>query len=454
MTKSPRLALACTALLAFPAAGQREGAKGDSVEWEGDYDAALAKAAKEKKPILVSFTLDGEPANERQWTDTFVDPKFVALSRKMVCLAGNIAEHAPAGQPCPRFPGLTCEQHQAVERKIRARYLKTDLVVSPQHVFCAPGGEELFRKVWERPKGDLLRAMAMAIAARSAAPPGAGSDDVAQLATDEHARVDRLLKDIESTNLEVRDVAFAGLATTEDPRALKAILAKAKADNSPMVRYAAIHALGQKGNYAGIQPLLGFLKERDTKISIYALNSLMKIELPDPVPDLLKLLLQERNDRVRAYALRAVAKCHPKHPEVQKACLQALKGASASLEAPAMLAAFTLEPDPKIGAALKPKLSSGTSDVRALAAWVLGKQRDPSFAPLLEKMAAEDKSLEVREIAPKALAYCKGEEVAGYEDLGKRFYYEEDLAEVGSGRFSGGREPKDSGSPPRARKPD
>ncbi len=453
MQKRALHALVWFAPLVLPApvaAGQGDAAKGDSIEWEGDFEAALAKAAKEKKPLLVSFTLDGEPANDRQWSDTYVDPKFVALSRKMVCVAGNISDHSAAGEPCPKFPGLTCEQHKAVEKAIRKRYLKTDLVISPQHVFAAPTGVELFRKVWEHAKGDLMRGMAMAIAGRADASSGAEASEVADLASGERTRVDRLLQEIESNNVEVRDGAFSALATSEDPRALPAILGKAKVENSVMVRYQAIHALGQKGNYAAIAPLLGFLGERDTKISIYALNSLRKIGLPDPVPDLLKFLKSAPNDRVRAYALRAIATCHPGHAEVQKACLKAMKEASASLEVPAMLAVFSLQPDPKITAAVKPKLSSGSTSVRSLAAWVLGRQRDPSLVPLLAKLAEEDKSLEVREIALKTLAYCRGEEVPNYEGLCSGFYYEEDLAEVTWG--GGGEGAREGGGPMRARR--
>ncbi|HKB14897.1 MAG TPA: HEAT repeat domain-containing protein [Planctomycetota bacterium] len=449
MQKRALLALAWFVPFALPAIATAR--QGDSVQWEGDFEAALAKAAKEKKPLFVTFTLDGEPANERQWSDTYVDPKFIALSRKMVCLAGNIADHAPAGQPCPKFPGITCEQHKEVERAIRKRYLKTDLVISPQHVFAAPNGAELFRKVWEHPKGDLMRGMAMAIAGRAEASTGAEAGEVADLASGERARVDRLLQEIESNNAEVRDGAFTALATSEDPRALPAILGKAKAENSDLTRYQAIHALGQKGNHGAIAPLLGFLGERDTKISIYALNSLRKIELPDPVPDLLKYLKTTLNDRVRAYALRAIATCHPGNPEVQKVCLQSMKGASATLEVPAMLAVFSLQPDPKVTAAVKPKLSSGSTSVRSLAAWILGRQRDPSLVPLLGKLAEEDKSLEVREMARKTVAYCKGEEVPNYERLSSSFYWDEDLAEVGWGAGAG-EGPRDGGGPMRARR--
>lgn len=448
MQKRALLALAWLVPFALPVPAAA--VQGDSIEWEGDFEAALAKAAKEKRPLLVSFTLDGEPANDRQWSDTYVDPKFVALSRKMVCVAGNIADHAPAGQPCPKFPGITCEQHKTVERAIRKRYLKTDVVISPQHVFAAPTGAELFRKVWEHPKADLMRGMAMAIAGRAEASSGAEAGEVADLASGERARVDRLLQEIESNNAEVRDGAFTSLATSEDPRALPAILGKAKAENPDLTRYQAIHALGQKGNHGAIAPLLGFLGERDTKISIYALNSLMKLELPDPVPDILKFLKNPPNDRVRAYALRAIATCHPGNPEVQKVCLGAMKTASASLEVPAMLAVFSLQPDPKVTAAVKPKLSSGSTAVRSLAAWILGRQRDPSLLPLLAKLAEEDKSLEVREIARKTLAYCRGEEVPNYERLSSTFYWDEDLAEVTWGGGGGGA--REGGGPMRAKR--
>ena len=429
------------------AAGQGEAGK-TGIAWEGDYDAALEKAKKEGKPLFVSFTMDNEVANDETWQRIYPDPTIVSLSRKMVCLVGNINDHSPPGTPCTKFPAVTCEQHKEVEKKIRKAYITTDLVIAPQHVFCNPSGVEMFRKVWQISKDELRKAMAIAISGQSTTPPGADSSETHEIATAERARVDELLKAADSNNAEVRDPAFRELASADDLRAIPALLAKAKAGNDNSVRFSAIYALGVKGNYAAVKPLLGFLNERDTKISIYALNSLMQIELPDPVPDLLKLLARERNDRVRGYALRAVAKCHPGNPDVLKACLQALKGSSAQLEGPVLLALLSLKPDPKITAAVKPLLSAKVSNTRALAALVLGKQRDPSLLAILEKMVTDDKAEEVREIAPRAAAYCRGEEVPSYDMLGGRFCWDEELAEARWGSF-GRRDPKNTGGPPR-----
>jgi len=64
------------------------------------------------------------------------------------------------------------------------------------------------------------------------------------------------------------------------------------------------------------------------------------------------------------------------------------------------------------------------------AAWVIGGKGDRSFLPTLEKMALEDKSPEVRELAEIAAKKLRGEEVAGYETWFRRFFWD-DLWEVG-----------------------
>lgn len=407
------------------------------IAWEGDYEAALERAQKEKKPILVSFSMDNEVANDETVRDHYTDPRVVALTRKMVCLVGHIGDHAAPGEPCPKFPAITCEQHRAVEMKLRARYIEGEWVRAPQHVFCNPQGAELFRRVYYISKDQLRRAMSVAIAGLAEDP------ETAELAATERSRVDRLLQDIESKNLEVRNAAFQELATADDPRAIPALLDKAKPANDESVRYSAIHALGQRGNHAAVKPLLGFLGDRNSKISIYALYALEKIELPDPADELLALLKRERNGRIRAHAVRALAKSLPESPEVRNAVLAALKGADTQLEGAALVALFSLKPDPKIASAVKPLLTSKNQNTRALAYWVFGKQRDPSLVPLLQKACAEDKSPESAEVAMKAAAYCRGEEVPGYEYLSGRFFWDEDVWEVSSwgGRKEGGSVP-------------
>ncbi|HLQ38018.1 MAG TPA: HEAT repeat domain-containing protein, partial [Planctomycetota bacterium] len=286
------------------------------IAWETSFDGALAKAKKENKPILIAFIMDGEPANDEVVQQHYTDAEVVKLSSQMVCLLGNIGSHGT--DACAKFGGVTCEQHQDVEKKARAAYLKTDVVRAPQHVFCDKNGVELFRKVYLIAKQELRKAMAVAIAGAS---PAMAVDE----ATAERTRVDKLLKDADSHNAEVRDAAFSALATADDARALPALLDKARSGNDETSRCTAIKALGQKGNHAAIKPLLGFVGDKSTRVALFAVIALDQIRLPDPVPELLAQLKKEKDTRLRGRELCAVARCLPESVEVQKVCLAALQ---------------------------------------------------------------------------------------------------------------------------------
>lgn len=390
-----------------------------SIAWEPDLDAALATAQSQGRPLFVAFLMDNEPANDDTIARIYTDPALVKLSRKLVCVACCVGDHKGEDGMCKKFPGITCAQHNAIEKKARARWIKSDLVCTPQHVFCHPKGTEIGRKIYYVAKQQLMKAMALAIAA-GAKEVDAESKNVVQ---EEAARVDKLLKDLGSKNQEVRDAAMGELAAADDPRALPAVLSKAKPGNDDGTRISAIRAVGKKGNHQAVMALAPFLSESKVQIVIQAAAALEVIQLPDAVPELLKLLKKEQRDRVRSTALRAAAKSNPESAKVQEICLQAMKGSSSQLQAAAIVALGMLKPDPKNAEAIQPLLASKNQNMRGLAVWAYGNQLTPACATLLDKIAHEDKAApELRELAAKAVRRCSGDKVEDYENLYRTFF--------------------------------
>jgi HEAT repeat protein len=408
--------MALAALLAAAAASRAQ----ESIAWQGDFDAALAQAKAQQRPLLVAFIMDGEAANDETVRSHYRDPSIVELSRQMVCVVGNTGAHAADG-PCPKFGTITCAQHRSVEIAARKRLLSADVVRAPQHVLCNALGVEILRKVYLIPIAELRKSMQIALG-RTGADPRAG-DAIAQ----EKARVDKLLEDADSRNAETRDAAFRGLAAADDERAIPALLERTRASNSKGVRYAAVKALGIKGNHKAIAPLVGLLRGSDAAMIAAALEALERIELPDPVPELLKLLQKDKRDRVRGRALRAIASCHPESAAVRQACLGAMRGASRQLVESALIALFDLAPGPDVAKAVLPHMAAKNQNTRALAIWVLGKQRDGAHLAALRALAAEDGAPEVRELAHSAADYCAGKDVDGYELLYTSFHWDEDF---------------------------
>ncbi|MBI3819444.1 MAG: HEAT repeat domain-containing protein [Planctomycetes bacterium] len=343
------------------APGQQSAPEKPQIAWETGYDSALEKAKKESKPLFIAFIMDNEPANDEVAQTHYTDPEVVTLSRKMVCLIGNIGSHAASG-PCPKFGTITCAQHQAIEKKARAAFVRQEVVRAPQQVFCNSAAHELFRKVYLIAKGELKKSMALATANQTN---GAAMGDVAAA---EKARIDKLLKDIDSGNSEVREVAFRELAIAADPRAIPAIILKAKPGNEESARISAIKALGAKGNYAAVKPIVELLKDVKKNVVVAAIAALENIELPDPVPDLLALYKSEGNDSVRGRTIRAITKCLPESLEVEKTCLAGFGfGASAQMCASSLLAAASLKPNVKIIAAVKVMADSKNMSIRGIA---------------------------------------------------------------------------------------
>jgi HEAT repeat protein len=411
----PSLLLLSALLWPVPQAGAQ-----DAIRWEPDAAAAFDRAAKEGRPLFVAFNMDGEVANDEAVRLHYKDPEIVRLSQKFVCLVGSIGSHAEGeDEACPRLGSITCAQHQAVEKEIRRRFIEGDIVRAPQHVFCAPTGEELFRKVFQISVDTMKGAMAEAIGRVREDPESKGILEA------QRRRVDELLAQIESGSADQRNAAFKSLATSEDPRALPAILEKAKPGNDDMVRYTAIYSLGDKGNHAAVEPLLSYVRDKNTKIAVYALAALEKIELPQVMDPLLATLKRERDSRVKAYAIRALAKSVPESEAVRKACLQTLRDRSDTVQSCGLIAAYSLKPHPDVAKAVRALTKGGSSNLRALAIWVLGRQRDPANQAVLEQIAKDERVVEVREVVEKAVQYNGGEDVAGYDSLYGKFFWDD-----------------------------
>ena len=93
-----------------------------SVRWQRSLADAEHIARELSLPLLLALNMDGESASDRIWFENYRDPAFVAASHRCVCVAGsvfrhNAVDHDAQGRriDCPRFPGITCGEHIALE---------------------------------------------------------------------------------------------------------------------------------------------------------------------------------------------------------------------------------------------------------------------------------------------------------------------------------------------------
>jgi len=144
------------------------------IHWQRSLEDGLALAQAEKRPILVALNMDGESASERIVRERYRDPRFVALTRRFVCLPGSLFRHAPRdhtfeGQriASPRLGEITSGEAILLEPILFDRFLGEERV-APRHALILPDGTKHFDLYRLFDLGELDRALE---SAQELAPP-------------------------------------------------------------------------------------------------------------------------------------------------------------------------------------------------------------------------------------------------------------------------------------------
>ncbi len=130
------LALAHSVALSF-------GTAADSIAWEPQREAALARARAERRVVFVAVNMDGERACDRLAEKVYRDKTIVALASATVNLIASQPSHTAGDKACARFGTIPCTAHQTVDKWVRKEVLVPDAegyVVAPQHVFLDSKG--------------------------------------------------------------------------------------------------------------------------------------------------------------------------------------------------------------------------------------------------------------------------------------------------------------------------
>ena len=92
------------------------------IQWQRTWDDALAVAKESGKPILICVNMDGEIASEHYAGVRYRQPDIAALYSPYVTVMASVYRHTPRDHddegnriPCPRFGGVTCGEHIAIE---------------------------------------------------------------------------------------------------------------------------------------------------------------------------------------------------------------------------------------------------------------------------------------------------------------------------------------------------
>ncbi len=120
------------------------------IQWERTWEDAVAVAAATKKPILVCINMDGEIASEHYAGVRYRQPEVAALFEPYVCVIASVYRHNPRDYDdqgrrieCPRFHGVTCGEHIAMEPAVYDQFLDQRRI-SPRHIMVELDGSEVY----------------------------------------------------------------------------------------------------------------------------------------------------------------------------------------------------------------------------------------------------------------------------------------------------------------------
>ncbi|MEZ6014699.1 MAG: hypothetical protein R3F49_06280 [Planctomycetota bacterium] len=120
------------------------------IHWERTWEDAVAVSQETQKPILVCINMDGEIASEHYAGVRYRQPEVAALFAPYVCVIASVYRHNPRDYDeqgrrieCPRFHGVTCGEHIAMEPAVYDQFLDQRRI-SPRHIMVELDGAEVY----------------------------------------------------------------------------------------------------------------------------------------------------------------------------------------------------------------------------------------------------------------------------------------------------------------------
>ncbi len=424
---------------------EQEGAKPASkpeekkpqIDWIASWPEALRRSRSEKKPLFVAFNQDGEVASDAL-VKLYHDEKLVEKSRFFICVVCSVAKHTEWANEsglatCERFGAIACADHLGCETLASSELIGTNLVLTPQHVISTGEGRVLARRAFQLTLPELLKLMDGAL--RLAGAPGAPASGDPKV---DAARAAELLHESEKAGPWRKDEHIKALAEIGSEVAHNALLDyMAKKTGDDETRTAIIERLAVSGDYLMLEPLRKLTKEGKSHVALSAVDGLGKLRLPDAIEDLKKLInvFSAGNDQGRV--IRALAACGRTDKGVRDIVLKRARTTDQNVRAHSLVALGLLESCPEIDELLKRALDDKVTNARACSAYAVGKGRHVECKAALEKLAATETNVDLKDLAESALAHL-GHDPADLSccNLENKV---DNFIELGDGRRRGGK---------------
>lgn len=423
------LALAHSVALSF-------GTAADSIAWEPQREAALARARAERRVVFVAVNMDGERACDRLAEKVYRDKTIVALASATVNLIASQPSHTAGDKACARFGTIPCTAHQTVDKWVRKEVLVPDAegyVVAPQHVFLDPDGKVLLSVPYEIDASELAWCFATALravdpSAKPLVPSTAHaprrlvlggvwkpqSQKAAAPAT--HDEVVSLVKSVKKgLSSEARLDALRRIMSSDEPEGIEFLRAELRSgEKEGDHRAELLHSIGALSPPSYWELVSDFAIGSENALRLEAAVALEQLAAPASLKKVQAALFKEDHREIKKEWIRALAAAGANDAQVRKDLLKRVKSEKDELlRVNTIVALGSLAPDDEVALALATLLKDGASAERAAAACALAIARDPGARPQLEAARTAATSPDAALVAEACSAALKSLESGG-----------------------------------------
>lgn len=147
------------------------------IQWQRTWDDAVALSKETGRPILVCVNMDGEIASEHYAGVRYRMPEIAKLYEPYVCVIASVYRHSPRDYddqgkriPCPRFGGVTCGEHIAIEPVVFEKFMDGRRI-APRHIMVELDGKETYDVFYANDTASVFKAIGDGIANRQGPAP-------------------------------------------------------------------------------------------------------------------------------------------------------------------------------------------------------------------------------------------------------------------------------------------
>jgi hypothetical protein len=373
------------------------------LDWQRDFKAAQGLAAAEGKLLLVCVMKDSEPACVEMMEKVYADATVAKKLAGFVLVPCSITTHDliqldVGGQKtpsCPRFQGILCSEHQALEKELRDRFLdpvSKDVLV-PLHAVLAPDGKPVIQRPYLMKRDGFLEFLSTAIALGKdpATPAAPRSPPIQKL-------VDAILKAKGDDDRETAAKELTSDCSPEREDAFFEVMGRLKReeDLGQVIRTA-----GRPERKAWAPILVTQLESKHAWVRDCTVVSLEEEKNPAVLDSLLALWEREKDPETKKDLLRALGPCGNRQKKPRDLLLSELGSTKDGHRVACSLSLGQyLTNDAEVAAALEARWQKERDEkVKLAILWGISGSNDAAQVELVERLIKDERNATLREVA-------------------------------------------------------